>query len=228
MSDKTTTTKAVKRTRSLSKGYVDLIVELRNKPETVFDVVIVGSGYGGSIAAQQLAGLKNLEGKPLKIAILERGSEYLPGMFPSAFADLPKHVRFARQSTGKVTGELEGLYDIRLGDDVNALVANGLGGGSLINAGVMLEPNFNSFESDLPQSLISDLTSGAFGGYLQKAKKLLFQDPLQLNLAALPLKNTIERHPDYSPNPQGVFPLKFNRLEELGVGVKSADQHAHF
>jgi ribulose 1,5-bisphosphate synthetase/thiazole synthase len=56
MSDKTTTTKAVKRTRSLSKGYVDLIVELRNKPETVFDVVIVGSGYGGSIAAQQLAG----------------------------------------------------------------------------------------------------------------------------------------------------------------------------
>lgn len=210
-----------RRTRSLSKGYVDLIVELRNKPDTVFDVVIVGSGYGGSVAAQQLAGLTHPDGKPLRIAVLERGSEYLPGMFPSAFADLPKHVRFATQSTGKVTGELEGLYDVRLGDDVNALVANGLGGGSLINAGVLIEPDQDAFQSNdylrgVQKALIS-------GNWYQKAKKLLLNGPLQQAN-----KNTIKRHKDYSPNPQGIFPLKFNRLKELSIGAKKLDSVVEF
>ena len=227
-------TPATKRTRSLSKGYVDLIVELREKPDTVFDVIIVGSGYGGSIAAQQLAGLRNKDGELLRIAVLERGSEYLPGMFPSTFAEMPKHVRFATQATGKVTGELEGLYDIRLGDDVNALVANGLGGGSLINAGVLIEPDFTTFTSDLPPSLVAELTTPSTkpnsGEYLKKAKKLLLQDPLNLNATSVfpAIDNTIRRHTDFDPSPNGVFPLKFNRLEDLATGGKRVDDTASF
>lgn len=225
MADKTSTTQAEKRrTRSLSKGYVDLIVELRKTPNTVFDVVIVGSGYGGSVAAQQLAGLMHPDGKPLRIAVLERGNEYLPGMFPSAFADLPKHVRFATQSTGKVTGELDGLYDVRLGNDVNALVANGLGGGSLINAGVMLEPDFKSFASALPSTLIDALCEPAKGGYLQEAKKLLLKEPLNLNVAA----NTIREHGAFDVRPNGNFPLKFKRLKELAKGGKKVDEGVRF
>src|SRR5262249_62021155 len=48
-------------------------------PETVFaevDVAIVGSGYGGSIAAARLAGPHR------RVVILERGREYAPGDFP--------------------------------------------------------------------------------------------------------------------------------------------------
>src|SRR5205085_1247426 len=33
-----------------------------------------------------------------------------------------------------------GLFDLRVGGDVNVVLANGLGGGSLINAGVMAAP----------------------------------------------------------------------------------------
>jgi cholesterol oxidase len=219
----TTAETPIKRTRSLSKGFVDLLVRICEKPDFVFDVVIVGSGYGGSIAAQQLAGLKNKDGEALKIAVLERGSEYLPGMFPSSFADIPKHVRFATQATGKVTGALEGLYDIRLGDDVNALVANGLGGGSLINAGVMLEPDFATFKSELPSSLINDLTKPN-GGYLHQAKNLLLQEPLALGTQ----QNTIRRHNQYGGNPQPEFPLKFHRLQDLAKGAAQIDSGVRF
>ncbi|MDE2455072.1 MAG: GMC family oxidoreductase, partial [Burkholderiales bacterium] len=115
-----------------------------------WDVVVVGSGYGGSVAAAVLAGSTIAEPgggrRPLRLAVLERGREYLPGDFPSRLSDLPAHWRIARQDTGAVSGNTEGLFDLRLGADVAALLANGLGGGSLINAGVLLEPRPNGLE----------------------------------------------------------------------------------
>ena len=57
-----------------------------------FDVVIVGSGYGGAIAADTFAGRQN-EGTSISVCVLERGNEYLPGMFPHGMAELPGHVR---------------------------------------------------------------------------------------------------------------------------------------
>jgi cholesterol oxidase len=203
-----------RRTRSLSKGFVDLVIELTNLPETVFDVVIVGSGYGGSVAAQQLAGLQKLDknGKPLKISVcvLERGGEYLPGMFPAKFADLPGHVRYGAQGTGQVTGMLEGLFDVRTGADVQALVANGLGGGSLINAGVMAKPKFSEFESHLPQTVIDALAGDSDSNYLERAKTLLLGQPL-----AVPNTNTIENNARFTNQ----SPLKFQRLKKLGETV---------
>jgi cholesterol oxidase len=128
-----------------------------------FDVVIVGSGYGGAVAAAQLAGatiIDKLSGQPrkLRVCLLERGEEYLPGEFPSHFGELPRHVRIGDQMTGKVTGVHQGLFDLRLGPDVAALVANGLGGGSLINAGVMLAPRAEDFKEDsVFRGVIDDL-----------------------------------------------------------------------
>jgi len=104
-----------------------------------FDVLIVGSGYGGAMALNELAGW-GVEGRPLRITMLERGSEYVPGSFPSAMADLAGHVRFSRAGNASVMGRTWGLFDLRLGADVNVVLANGLGGGSLINAGVMAAP----------------------------------------------------------------------------------------
>ena len=44
-----------------------------------YDVVVVGSGYGGGVAASRLA----RAGK--RVAVLERGREFVTGEFPAAF-----------------------------------------------------------------------------------------------------------------------------------------------
>lgn len=101
--------------------------------ERHYDVVVVGSGYGGGVTASRLA----RAGK--RVAVLERGREIVTGEFPSRFPDL----RSEMQVTGKRVrmGSPTGLYDVRFGEDMHVLLGCGLGGGSLINAGVALRPD---------------------------------------------------------------------------------------
>ncbi|MEM8561038.1 MAG: alpha/beta fold hydrolase [Pseudomonadota bacterium] len=117
------------------------------------DVVIIGTGYGGAIAASRLAGSTDEDGKPVSVCVLERGKEYLPGMFPSTADNLAGHVRFTPVNAKKSGGTRDGLFDIRLSNDMGALVANGVGGGSLINAGVMEIPNADVFDEAWPEAL---------------------------------------------------------------------------
>jgi len=101
--------------------------------EPRYDAVVVGSGYGGGVAASRLA----RAGK--RVAVLERGREILTGEFPARFPDL----RNDMQLTGRRLrlGSPTGLYDVRFGEDMHVLVGCGLGGGSLVNAGVALRPD---------------------------------------------------------------------------------------
>ena len=125
-------------TRWLSRGLETLVAELpAERPDWDFDVLVVGSGYGGAAAAEALSRCTDEEGQALRIAVLERGREYLAGAFPERMAELPGHVRFAAAGAGKVRGYREALFDFRVGADMCVALANGLGGGSLINAGVM-------------------------------------------------------------------------------------------
>lgn len=121
------------------------------------DLVIVGSGYGAAVAAHEFAGCRPVDlpgGPPLSIGLLERGDEYPRGSFPSRLADLAGHVRFSSEAQAAPRGKRGGLFDLRVGGDVMALVANGVGGGSLINAGVMLEPRPQVWQgSQWPQAL---------------------------------------------------------------------------
>lgn len=105
------------------------------------DVLILGSGYGGAMAAAELAGSRLPDGSVARVWVLERGQEHLPGSFPSELGDLPGHVRISRAGQGGVSGQRDALFDLRIQPDLCALVGNGLGGGSLINAGVMDWPD---------------------------------------------------------------------------------------
>jgi len=98
------------------------------------DVLVVGSGYGGSFAALELAADHR------SVWVFERGREFGPGAFAETLGELPGHVQFTSGASGVPRGYRDALFDIRVDDDAVALVGCGLGGGSLINAGVFLEP----------------------------------------------------------------------------------------
>ncbi|MEY4561203.1 MAG: hypothetical protein RLZZ618_480 [Pseudomonadota bacterium] len=121
----------------LSHGVETLALEHERGQTPLFDVVVVGSGYGGAVAAARLSGLsRDGSSKRLQVCVLERGVEYPAGSFPSNLSDLPGHQRISGGAPLGGQTLPEGLMDWHVGGDVWALVANGLGGGSLINAGV--------------------------------------------------------------------------------------------
>ncbi len=116
-----------------------------------YDAIVVGSGYGGGVAAARLA----RAGK--RVAVLERGREVVTGEFPSRFPEMRKEFRV----TGGLmnTGPETALFDVRLGQDMHVLVGCGLGGGSLINAGVCLRPDPRVFADPIwPGQMLQDGT----------------------------------------------------------------------
>jgi cholesterol oxidase len=107
-----------------------------------YGVVVVGSGYGGAIAAHRMAAKAaalGAAGKPrFSVCVLERGLEKRPGEYPSSLGGALREVQ-ADTGIGHI-GRRTGLFDFRVNPDVSVLVGCGLGGTSLINAGVMLPP----------------------------------------------------------------------------------------
>ena len=104
----------------------------------VYDVVVVGSGYGGGISASRMA----RAGK--KVCLLERGKEFLPGDFPDAPTEALREVQ--TNSAMGCTGGRTDLFDFNLNEDMNVLVGCGLGGTSLINANISLKAEDRVFE----------------------------------------------------------------------------------
>jgi cholesterol oxidase len=103
-----------------------------------YDAVVVGSGYGGGVAASRLARMG------LRVALLERGEEIHPGEFPDdpAEAAAQSQVHAGAIHSGRPTA----LFDIHVGEDINVLVGCGLGGTSLINANVSIEADPRVFD----------------------------------------------------------------------------------
>lgn len=100
-----------------------------------FDVVIVGSGFGGSIAAMRLAEAGH------SVLVLERGRRWQPGHFPRDVRDTA--TLFWRPGGRRPT---RGLYDVRLMSGLGVVVASGVGGGSLIYASVHVRPDAVVFD----------------------------------------------------------------------------------
>jgi cholesterol oxidase len=102
-----------------------------------YDVVVIGTGYGGAIAACRLAQARAGD-RQLSVCVLERGREIHAGSYPTSTAGFLKEAQFTTDS--EILGREDGLFDFRISGDVAVILGCGLGGTSLINAGVAIEP----------------------------------------------------------------------------------------
>lgn len=163
----------------------------------VYDIVVVGSGYGGAITAARLASA-DLNPRP-SVCILERGREWWPPnrRFPDTLEAFGDEVRSSANPLG--------LYEILTYRDITVIKGNGLGGTSLINANVAATPDPEVFDqADWPRTMRWE----ALRPYFDRARHTLGAQPdprawtfpkvhamdrraQQLGLRAVPLDLTI-------------------------------------
>jgi cholesterol oxidase len=105
-----------------------------------YDVVVVGSGFGGGIAACRLAEAGQ------RVCVLERGRRFGRDDFIDDPDDAPKLLWHEKANPG-------GLFDVRLLRDVSVITAAGVGGGSLVYANVQLPAPADVFERGWPAAI---------------------------------------------------------------------------
>ncbi len=101
----------------------------------LFDFVVVGSGFGGSVSSMRLTE------KGYRVLVLERGKRYAAGDFPKTNWNVFKYLWMpALRCFG-----FQGLNFFR---DIWILSGSGVGGGSLVYASTHLKPGKSFFEAE--------------------------------------------------------------------------------
>jgi cholesterol oxidase len=139
-----------------------------------YEVAVIGSGYGGGIAASRLARAGR------QVVVFERGREIPSGDYPNHPTAFLKEIQ--ADVRGAQIGSPTALFDLRFNDDMNVLVGCGLGGTSLINANISLAPEPRVFEDPVwPEAIRQDARSGALEPYFQYALNMLGATPFPVD-----------------------------------------------
>lgn len=102
--------------------------------EQIYDYVVVGSGFGGSVSALRLTE------KGYRVLVLERGKRFQDHDFPRTNWNLFKYLWFP-------VARCFGVQEISFMNDIMVLHGSGVGGGSLVWANVAMEPSDRLFEA---------------------------------------------------------------------------------
>ena len=175
-----------------------------------YDVVVVGSGYGASITAARLARAG------FSVAVLERGREWLPGEFPADEASLAAAVKSPLTPLGLIDANVQSR------NDLDVVVGSGLGGTSLINAGIALRPEPAVFaEPEWPAAIRRAWESGELGRYFGRVEEMLgsHRDDGLLEMQKVKLHRELVASRGV---PHGLMNLNVSRHAHERYGVKLA------
>ena len=160
-----------------------------------YDVIIIGSGFGGSVSALRLAEYG------LKVAVLEQGKRLQP-------EDLAKASQDANALTWAPTLKRYGFLAQDVYRHMGIVRGIAVGGGSVVYAAVLLEPKLRFYHDPIWENLSPDWQAELYPHY-QTAKKMLGvntnpyhdvqDDWLKLTAEKLDKLNT------YDTVPQGIY-----------------------
>lgn len=181
-------------------------------------VVVIGSGYGGGVSASRLARAVPAGGK---VMVLERGKEWRAGDFPDT--PLEAAAQFQVEDPNGRAGARTGLYELHLDKQVDVLVGCGLGGTSLINANVSLEPNPAVFDDPRwPQAIRDDLHTLVADGYA-RARAMLSPTPYPDSCPPLPKLAALARSADALQRPFAKAPINVSFTEHTNpAGIQQS------
>jgi cholesterol oxidase len=183
-----------------------------------YDVVVVGSGYGGGIAASRMARAGR------KVCVLERGEELQPGEYP----DTESEALGAFQIDSPIghVGHRTALYDFRVNDELNVFLGCGLGGTSLVNANVSLPPDPRVFDDPVwPEELRADVDKGLREG-MERAEEMLKPHPYPNDFPKLHKLHAMEQSSEELGARDRFYPPPINVTFEDGVNHVGVEQRA--
>jgi cholesterol oxidase len=128
-----------------------------SEPE-VFDFVIVGSGFGGSVSAMRLAQ------KGYKVAVVEAGKRWQGNDFPKTNWNAFKYFWAPRLGCF-------GIQNITLLKGVMVLHGSGVGGGSLVYANTLMRPRAAVFDDPAWSSAVA--WEAELGPHFETARRML-------------------------------------------------------
>lgn len=112
-----------KRTRSTKYPRISKPLHLA---QASYDCVVIGSGYGGGIAASRMARAGQ------SVCLLERGKERWPGEYPETLTQTAKELNISGNRSRAFHkdkqikfGNTSGMYHLIVGDGQSAVVGNG-------------------------------------------------------------------------------------------------------
>ena len=180
-----------------------------------YGVVVIGSGYGGGVAASRLSRAGQ------KVVVLERGKEWIAGDFPRT--TLEGLTQMQVDSPKGHEGERMALYDFRLNPDMDVVIGCGLGGTSLINASVALVPDPEVFEDPRwPAAIRADKDTLLAEGF-QRARDMLQPNPFPESLPTPTKLATLDREAKNLGRPFERAPINVtfeDRINAAGVPQK--------
>jgi cholesterol oxidase len=111
---------------------------------TEFDVVIVGSGFGGAVCAYRLSQTG------ARVLVLERGRQWHPRNFPRKPTD--PWIWDDRR-----VEQCHGWFDFRVFPNMSVVQGAGIGGGSLVYANISVDAKSDTFDQGWPPEITFDL-----------------------------------------------------------------------